>query len=88
MHREHPPVAWSAGWVNWRIVILRDFLTCRALLAPLGLADSMRWVVSPRWTRRKTDSSLLGAVKARRTAELYATLTVKSSWTRGTFLLT
>lgn len=44
------------------------FLTCRALLTPLSLAESVRGIVSPRGTRMQMGSSFLRAIEARRTA--------------------
>lgn len=48
--------------------ILGGFLTCRALLTPFCVGESIGGVVSPRGTRIKTASRFLRAIEARRTA--------------------
>jgi len=63
MQRDHPLRHCS----TWTIRVLSHFITCRALLTPLGVAQSIGGVVSPRGTRIKTDTSFLRAIEARRT---------------------
>lgn len=55
---QHPP----------RQVPREHSLTCRALLAPLSVAQAVGGVVSARRTGIKADPSFLGAVEARRAA--------------------